>query len=353
MLASTERPHFDWPEGLERPQQGSVLVYLDLGHWIELAKAAKGREGASHGVALAACRAAFESGRAIFPLSLVHYMEVSKISNRRQRADIAAMMMELSRCHTLIGRAQLLNIEREAAIDVVTELPRAYKPASTPYLGEGVMHTLGRKGALKLDGTSETMRQIPDAQVKAVEGIAQFMFERMALCGPQNDVEERELRERGWDPKAAAKIAAERAEDEEKLVALIDEHDPRRQRVRDFVCGSELMTERNALATNLASRPPLTANLLIGRKPLDAMIDHMPSLRVTIAVKTAYHRNPQTRWVKNTIFDIDAMSVAVPYCDIVATDADARSKLVGAKLDDTMDTAIIAKPDELVELLTY
>jgi hypothetical protein len=347
MVASTDTPQIDWPAGLERPEPGPEIVYLDLNHWIGLSRAANG--DGRYANALAVCSAAFESGRAIFPLSSVHYMEVSKIGNRRQRADITAMMLGLSRCHTLIGRAQLLRIEREAAIDVVTELSRAYKPAATPYVGAGVMHTLGRKGAMKLENAPD---QMSDGQVKAFEGMAQFMFERMALCGPQNDVEERQLRQNGWDPKAAAKVATERAEDEEKLVALINQHDPNRHRVRDMVCGSELMTERNALATNLASRPPLTANLLIGRKPLEAMIDHMPSLLVTIEVKTAYHRNPQTRWTKNTIFDIDAMSVAVPYCDIVATDHDARAKLVGAKLDETMGTAIVARPDELVELLS-
>jgi hypothetical protein len=352
MVASTDTPQIDWPAGLERPEPGAAIVYLDLGHWIELAKAAKGRDGASHIAALAACRAAFESNEAIFPLSSVHYMEVSKIGNRRQRADIAAMMMELSRFQTLIGRAQLLNVEREAAIDLVTELQRAYKPAATPYVGAGVMHTLGRRGAMKLEGDADTMRQIPDDQIEAFEGMAQFMLERMALCGPQNDGEEAELRKRGWDPKAAAKVATERAEDEHKLDAFIAEKDPRRQRVRDFVCASELLTEAKALATNLASRPPLTATLLDGRAQYEALIDHMPSLIVTIEVKTAYHRNPQTRWVKNTIFDIDAMSVAVPYCDIVATDHDARAKLVGAKLDETLGTAIVSRPDELVELLS-
>lgn len=157
MVSSTDTPQIDWPAGLERPEPGPEVVYLDLNHWIGLSRAANG--DGRYANALAACSAASESGRAIFPLSSVHYMEVSKIGSRRQRADITAMMLGLSRCRTLISRAQLLTIEREAAIDVVTELSRAYKPAVTPYVGAGVMHTLGRKGAMKLENAPDQMSE--------------------------------------------------------------------------------------------------------------------------------------------------------------------------------------------------
>ena len=81
------------------------------------------------------------------------------------------------------------------------------------------------------------------------------------------------------------------------------------------------------------------------------MIDLMPSLRVTIELKTAYRRNPQTRWTSNAMFDIDAMSVAVPYCDIVASDTEMRAMLDQTKLGKAMGTTIVSRPEELAELL--
>lgn len=332
-----------------------MLVYLDLNHWIGLAQAAKGhRDGFRYVDALAACRAALAHDRAIFPLSGVHYMEVSKIGRRERRSDLAAMMIELSRFNTLIGRAKLLDIEREAAIDAVA-LPRAFKPEPWPYIAWGVMHCLGRTGAFKLEGPPETMEQIPDDFVKRVEAIAQLRFEYMSLAGEQNDTERNELARRGWEPAGSAKVAEERAQVERDQVKRLNEDESehyRRKRLHDVVYAREIVTELEALNKSLESRPPLTKTLLTSKEQFDAMLALMPSLTVTIELKVGYHRNPQTKWTSNAIFDIDAMSVAVPYCDIVVSDNQVRSTLQQAKLHETMGTVIISSPDQLVEVLT-
>jgi hypothetical protein len=46
----------------------------------------------------------------------------------------------------------------------------------------------------------------------------------------------------------------------------------------------------------------------------------MPSTEVSIEIKTAWHRHRERRWTPNDIYDIDALSLAVPYCDIVVTE---------------------------------
>jgi S-adenosylhomocysteine hydrolase len=59
------------------------------------------------------------------------------------------------------------------------------------------------------------------------------------------------------------------------------------------------------------------------------------------------HRNRDKWWACNDIFDIDALSLAVPYCDIVVTDSHRRHVLRTAHLDERMDTAVLAKLTEL------
>lgn len=46
-----------------------------------------------------------------------------------------------------------------------------------------------------------------------------------------------------------------------------------------------------------------------------------------VSLTVAAHRNPQTKWTGNDMFDIDALSVAVPYCDLVVTERHARHVL--------------------------
>jgi hypothetical protein len=344
-----------WPPGLGRPDADAAVVYLDLLHWIGLAKAATGhRGGARYADVLAACRSARDAGVAIFPLSAVHYMEVSKIVRPDRRADIATIMEELSGFRTLVGRAQLLRIEREAALDEVT-LPRAYAPAGTSYVGVGFGHAFGRSGRLKLSGPAEHVRrfreQVGDDKVNELLALGQLMTERMVLRGPQSEAETMRVREHRWEPKATVTVAEERATDEQKLVELLNEKDPHRRRVRDFVRAYELTTEIDALARNLQTRPAVTGALLTGRNQLEAMIDLMPSLLVTVELKTAYHRNPHIRWTSHAMFDIDAMSVAVPYCDVVASDTETRAMINRTRLGDAMGTEIVSRPEEVAELL--
>jgi hypothetical protein len=67
---------------------GPLLVYLDLNHWIGLAKATVGhRDGQRYTAALAVCLAARRSGRVLFPLSGTQYMDVdvAKIADPRVR----------------------------------------------------------------------------------------------------------------------------------------------------------------------------------------------------------------------------------------------------------------------------
>lgn len=73
-----------WPDALAPPADGKPLVYLDLNHWIGLAKAAvKHRDGMRYRNALEALRAA----TAILPLSSTHYMEMVGIKGPQQRRD--------------------------------------------------------------------------------------------------------------------------------------------------------------------------------------------------------------------------------------------------------------------------
>jgi hypothetical protein len=76
--------------------------------------------------------------------------------------------------------------------------------------------------------------------------------------------------------------------------------------------------------------------------------DSMPSADVRISLLTAAHRNPETQWEPNDIFDVDALSVAVPYCDIVVTERHAHHVIHTAGLPTRLGTRVLASLDELV-----
>ena len=79
--------------------------------------------------------------------------------------------------------------------------------------------------------------------------------------------------------------------------------------------------------------------------------DSMPSGDAWISLLTAAHRNPRSRWEPNDILDFDALSVAIPYCDVVATDRHARSLAEAAGLPGRLASKVVATPEALVVAL--
>src|ERR1035437_607105 len=67
----------------------------------------------------------------------------------------------------------------------------------------------------------------------------------------------------------------------------------------------------------------------------------MPSTEVSIELKTAWHRNGDKVWTANDIYDIDAMSLTVPYCDVVVPDKAFYHVLNSAGLGERMHTALL------------
>ncbi len=63
------------------------------------------------------------------------------------------------------------------------------------------------------------------------------------------------------------------------------------------------------------------------------------------------HWNPQTDWTANRMFDMDALAVAVPYCDYVATDREAAHALHAEGVPARLEATVVATLDELVDAL--
>jgi hypothetical protein len=191
-------PPLVWPRGLLQPCRPPSLVYLDLNHWIYLAQAATGHaEGARHREALDACRAARATGTALFPLSAVHYFEIYKVRDPRQRRDVAAVMEELSGFATLLSRSTVMSLEVHAALDAAGEGP--FLTGAVDLVGFGVGPALGMRGGLRVQDANE--RDVTDEFSTAGDGAAklaaaELQLERALLAGPA-DTDLPKLIERG------------------------------------------------------------------------------------------------------------------------------------------------------------
>jgi hypothetical protein len=352
-----------WPQALVRPQ--IRLVYLDQNHWINLAKAAVGRPtGRPYRDALAALREARWSGSAVFPLSLTHVMETTTISQRR-RVDIATIMEELSDFTTIIARSVLMRLELEAVLDAATG-PGPERYTDIPLVARGMPHAYGKSGGFRVsngrrDVTEEVRAEVGPEEFDRRIAQAEEDVNRGVLRGPSDDAQEKELRAQGWNPEIAFAIGDDRAQLEREQARRFDDKtllpddpvDYRRERVRDVIRARYLALElMDMLNESLLKRGLKLEDVWSDLASSQRLVDAMPSADVAVTLLAQYHRDATFNWKRNHIFDIDALSVAVPYCDLIAADKQAVDALNRARVTDRIGSQVFTSLDALADAIS-
>lgn len=340
-----------------RPQM--PLVYLDLNHFIELARARVDLSMARPGYSelLDATRRAVRERRSLFPLSGEHLWEMSAIKSPQQRHDVTDVMEELSGFNYLLGRPEIAQLEVEAGIeDIYGEHPHPLTLALVrPTFGQA----FGMHGGISIrntdgsDGSGAARQEMGDEDYERFIRQANYMVERAMLDGPSDEEVPILRKQYGYAPEAGREGAKSRLAFELDLTERLGTHPRwRRGRLRDVVSAREAAHEWldtiNRVNEQRASE---------GRRPLDGddearrLIAAMPHSQVAISIKTQYHRNPNHRWDGNDITDIDAASVAYAYCDAVFTDKAVRAALASSTELRPIGTYLPRTPLELSEWL--
>ena len=230
---------YAWPPFV-RPEPSIPIAYLDLNHWISLAKAAVGHpDGAKSRSALTALRELRTAGQVLLPLSSTHYLEMIRIRSARQRSDVAGVMEELSDFACLMDRTVVIRLElQEAFCRLLGEGARIYSAISL--LGNGGMQAFGMHGGLRVrdregrDVTDDARARWPGGAeaFDSWQRDAERQLNRSLLSGPSED-ERQELRERGWSPEKAMEVGKKRAQQENDQATLLSEESRwRRGRLR-------------------------------------------------------------------------------------------------------------------------
>jgi hypothetical protein len=203
------------------------------------------------------------------------------------------------------------------------------------------------------DSSASMREEVGDREFERIMAEATLAFERGMLAGPP-DEEIAALRAAGYAPEKTREVTERRAQQERDLSARLDQEDRwRRGRLRDLVSASELTHEW----IDQITRATLARGTTIGqvvredRERMRTFAEGMPSSRVAISLKTRYHRDGRHQWTTNDIHDIDALAVAVPYCDAVFTDKAARNALAASRELRPFGTFLPRKPGELAEWL--
>ena len=357
--ASDKEQHhrpYAWPTTLRRPTDVR-LVYLDLNHWVTVAKVLAGHPDVDW------CRdvvrqlsSSVERGQIVFPISLPIYVEILKIGNRRRRSDLRQAIEHLGRFFVITNRHVIVTHEVEALLDTLAgPNPEPVNPKD--YLDWGALRALGMDGSLRVlnargeEVTSDVRERFADGPDEFDRIVKEAILDlnRQILDGPSAK-EEAEFRAQGYRPERVLKPYEDEAAAEHDFARRLDQDSRwRRGRLRDVVSAREVAFHINTILEAAASARGLATLDDIARSAPEPrrVFDAMPSFDVSVSLKTAIHRNPHHRWKNNHVHDINALASTLPYCDVVVTDREMAALVRRTKLDERLDTTVLYRLEDL------
>lgn len=338
--------------------------------WIRFAKVAAGRPADPRdSVVLHAARDAAARGVA-FPLSATHYLETLGIADPRQRNDLAAVMAPISRFLNLPSTATLVRHQLLTAFHEQYGRP-AFRPAAPTVLDLGVGWSIaGALVPLKImigsgaDAREATEAEVPGLTVQ-LRSLGQLGEARLIAGPADQDIEH--LRSLGYRPESAEASTQSRLAFEALLADYLA--DPAngsvpRSELRAWFIGRELIHEYFDIFTGILSEYRLDPFRLFTKDPaklgevraeMMRLSDAVPTLRVAADMKLEIVRNSQCQWTVNMMhdidIDIDAMSLAVPYCHVVVPDRDAADLLTRSKAHNRYGTRVVPHLHDLPSVL--
>jgi hypothetical protein len=179
--------------------------------------------------------------------------------------------------------------------------------------------------------------------------------EFLLLAGPADDQVE-ELRKQGYRPETAEASSQSRLEWERLYVGLLKDDPVSRTELRVRVMARELIHEHLNLFNELTAEYRVPINRAFGIDPakpgsgragIVAFADRIPSMRIAVDMKVEMFRNAQRGWQVNDLHDIDALSLAVPYCHLILSDRDAVDRLRRTGADARHGTEVLSSLADL------
>ena len=352
--------NYIWPRTLRMPVRAPKLVYLDLNHWIALAKALSGHHNGKTNIALLDfCLRAVERKIAIFPISLSIYVEILKIRDYQRRCDLRKAIELLSRYMVVTSRAIVAKHEIEALLDHIVG-PNPEPINAMDYLDWGIFRAMGMDGSIWVesaegkDVTNQVRQSFPHGPQVFDEIVSEGILKlnRQVIDGPSPE-EDAEFREEGYDPIRVLEHFEKEAANEVELVhSLNDNPKWRRGRLRDAVSAREVLFQVNSiLKRGCDERGVGSLQSLQSRFPsvTDARraFDSMPSFDALVTLKTSLHKNARHRWTQNDVHDLHALALTLPYCDIVITDRAMASQAVQTGLAGRLNTIVLSHLSDL------
>ena len=311
------------------------VLYIDLNHWINLAKARKCGDLTLE----QRLKALVDCGKLIIPISAVHIMEACSILKGKQRQDLAVMLRSLSRGFVLRNLEDVRYIEMETRIGnhYGIQMPKDISPF---VITKGYLKAFGEP---KIDFSP--WREVDPAKSARAENEIWRMLDDEKIL---------DLILTEYIPKLS------KESDEAKLIQFGHNHQRNVSHSKDLKeaekdCVVGLAKGFAELAVQVANDLKLSNDLLKSNPPKhfwtkEYMLS-VPTVNVWSKLSLYLSRCITRDITVNHLYDMGHLAVALPYCDIVVADNEMAHLLTFRKLNKIYGTLVYSSLEKCIDNL--
>jgi hypothetical protein len=310
-------------------------LYLDLNKWIDLARAHHGKsEGVKFQQCLESVRAAVNSGKLIVPFDVCNAIESMISGDKGQRKRLAEFMVDLSGNKTVspeyvVAPMEIVNATRQLFGMAATEAPRK------SLVHVGIIHAIGMGREFQ-----DAFPPILNAACSAFMGTPEATIKFLLDAGDKRD---QIKAARGGEARARDIFESDRAVT--GTMSLVE-----RQREELFGLLSKNDKYRTALETTLKAIGRTGAGFkaeMGSDEKLKQFVASIPNFDVFITLRIEREKDKDRKVDHNDIRDLDWLSVAVPYSNIVVSERYWGKKVLANGLATKYGTVLLTNLQEL------
>jgi hypothetical protein len=325
-----------------------LTVYLDQKDWIALLKAAVGKpERPTHTDVLTLLRAAVETGRVSLPLSHVHYQETSHRKPFAKRTQLAALMAELSRLHTIAPFNRLARDEMRYFIATnAAQFDRSTAIASPPPpipFGRGGDHAFGSPIIAEgLETLKVKFRPLAAGVDEAVDSMRDVLELGLLTGHPDHDT----------GPAPADRLRNLQADEAHR-------REERRQARLQHGATKGGLSYRTRYATAYYEKQDdileAFADVGITKMPGNALainwfVENISTLYCDYELSRLKEEATGRPWTENDVRDVWTLCAAIVYADVVVTEKQW-ARLANRELAGRYRTVVVSDVAQLIDLI--
>ncbi|MFQ5836941.1 MAG: hypothetical protein ACE5HG_03715 [Candidatus Bathyarchaeia archaeon] len=308
------------------------IVYLDQKGWIDLAKSNKG--------IMEVVMRASEAGAAVFPLSIVHLAETNSISNPQRRERLASLMVPMSKGYCFSPYVEPI-IGSEIRNAILRSLGIPTMDLKKYVLKKGISHLVGAKPEIipKEGG----LKPPPEIGQKLLDLLDSPEAMYIALTAHPRRYKKHSLSIQRGNIEAVKKMEHIRQEQ----LKIKDNNLRRRVALVSFMM--EIMAPKLAkmlVEMNLPKDTVIKKGW--SRRDFKEFLNSHPTALCLFTLLLERDQQLQRLIEVNDLYDVWALSLAIPYSDIVVTEKMWTSITRQTKLDKICNTTILSSVDELI-----